>query len=73
MREHRGQYLGFAGGDLVTKLPTAKLKTNGVVLWQGASELDGAPIVLIATGFTRKSANDKTGDKFDPKKFLDLI
>jgi hypothetical protein len=30
-------------------------------LWQGASLIDGAPIVVIATGLERKSANAKTG------------
>ena len=35
---------------------------NGYILWQGASPLDGAPLVLIATGFASKTANDKTGD-----------
>ena len=34
---------------------------NGRVLYQGPSMLDGAPIVVIATGFTERSANDKTG------------
>jgi hypothetical protein len=34
---------------------------NGVVLWEGASALDGAPIVVIATGLTRGSRNSKTG------------
>lgn len=35
---------------------------NGIVLWEGPSELDGGPIVLIATGFKRASKNTKTGD-----------
>lgn len=33
---------------------------NGVVLWQGASQLDGAPIVVIATGL-EETRNVKTG------------
>src|SRR5215467_1922157 len=33
---------------------------NGVVLYEGPSRIDGAPIVVIATGFTRKSSNSKT-------------
>ena len=37
------------------------MKTNGAVLWQGASLLDGAPIVVIATGLAHKSSNAKTG------------
>ena len=37
--------------------------TNGVILYRGFSPIDGAPIVLIATGLTAKSANSKTGDE----------
>jgi hypothetical protein len=37
-------------------------KTNGYILFEGPSALDGQPIVVIATGFARKSANGKTGD-----------
>ncbi len=33
----------------------------GVVLWRGASALDGAPIAVIATRITVKSRNAKTG------------
>jgi hypothetical protein len=36
-------------------------KPNGVILWQGASLLDGAPIVAIAVGLASKSTNRKTG------------
>jgi len=39
-----------------------KPQINGVVLWQGASLIDGAPIVVIATGIAGKSKNAKTGD-----------
>jgi hypothetical protein len=35
---------------------------NGYILYEGPSMLDGAPIVVIATGFASKSANGKTGD-----------
>ena len=34
---------------------------NGRILYEGPSMLDGAPIVVIATGFAESSANDKTG------------
>ena len=34
---------------------------NGRVLYTGPSMLDGAPIVVIATGFAEASANAKTG------------
>ena len=37
-------------------------KPNGYILWEGASPLDGAPLVLIATGFATSTANDKTGN-----------
>ena len=39
---------------------TAK-KPNGVILWEGASLIDGAPIVVIATGTRKASGNVKTG------------
>ena len=34
---------------------------DGAILYQGPSELDGKPIVVIATGFAVKSENAKTG------------
>ena len=34
----------------------------GLILYDGPSMLDGEPIVVIATGFKRSSANPKTGD-----------
>ena len=36
-------------------------KPNGYILWEGASPLDGAPLVCIATGFATSSDNAKTG------------
>ena len=36
-------------------------KPNGVILYQGPSLLDGAPIVAIAIGLNSKSTNRKTG------------
>ena len=38
-----------------------KPKSNGVILWEGASLIDGAPIVVIATGTRKASGNAKTG------------
>lgn len=38
------------------KLPT------GLILFEGPSKLNREPIVVIATGFSRKSKNEKTGD-----------
>jgi hypothetical protein len=35
------------------------MNTNGLIVYQGASQIDGAPIVVI---LTRKSTNSKTGD-----------
>ena len=35
---------------------------NGFVVWEGESRLDGSPVVLIVTGFKRKSSNRKTGE-----------
>jgi hypothetical protein len=34
---------------------------NGVILYEGPSQLDGAPIVVIATGLKQGSTNVKTG------------
>lgn len=36
-------------------------KPNGVILWRGASLIDGAPIVAIAVGLANASSNRKTG------------
>lgn len=35
---------------------------NGAILWEGASEIDGAPIILVATGLKGSSRNAKTGN-----------
>lgn len=45
-------------------LTSARARTQllGVVLYRGPSLIDGAPIVVVATGFQRRSANEKTGD-----------
>jgi len=37
------------------------MNDNGRILWEGKSNFDGTPIVLIATGFTEASSNSKTG------------
>jgi hypothetical protein len=42
-------------------MPKAAFNPNGVILWEGASAIDGAPIVVIATGLKRGSRNGKTG------------
>lgn len=36
-------------------------KVPGVILWQGASAIDGTPIVLVANRFDAASENNKTG------------
>ena len=38
-----------------------KLNKNGVIIYRGLSLIDGANIVVIATGLAKKSANGKTG------------
>lgn len=38
------------------------MAVNGVILYRGKSTLDNSPIVVVATGLTRKSENPKTGD-----------
>ena len=38
------------------------MSSNGRVIWEGESLLDGAPIVLIAVGFKTSSRNRKTGN-----------
>lgn len=35
---------------------------TGFILYRGPSLIDGSPIVVVATGFARRSANAKTGD-----------
>jgi hypothetical protein len=39
----------------------ALINTNGVILYEGPSMIDGAPIVVIAVGFKSGSTNSKTG------------
>jgi hypothetical protein len=34
---------------------------NGAILWEGPSEIDGSPVVVVATGLARPSGNLKTG------------
>ena len=38
-----------------------KLNRNGAVIYEGPSQLDGEPIVVILTGITADSGNAKTG------------
>lgn len=35
---------------------------NGAIIWEGASVIDGAPIMLVATGLKASSRNEKTGN-----------
>lgn len=35
---------------------------NSIKVWEGPSELDGAPIMLLLTGLAKSSKNAKTGD-----------
>ena len=45
----------------VTKVYRSQLP-DGIILYQGPSRIDQEPIIVIATGFNRKSKNIKTGD-----------
>jgi hypothetical protein len=45
----------------IQKSRPSKDNKNGVVIWEGASQIDGKPIVAIATGLVRPSTNEKTG------------
>ena len=38
-----------------------KNRFTGVILYEGPSHIDGAPIVVIANRITAPSTNDKTG------------
>ena len=38
------------------------MNRNGMIVYQGPSSIDGAPIVVILTGLAASSANGKTGD-----------
>jgi hypothetical protein len=42
---------------------TSLYHPNSRILWEGPSAFDGAPIVVILTGITDRSANEKTGDE----------
>ena len=39
-----------------------KYATNGLVIYEGPSLLDGEPIVVVVTGLNKSSSNGKTGD-----------
>ena len=43
-------------------MTTLLKKPNGVILFEGPSRIDGAPIVVIATGLRNRSTNSKTGE-----------
>lgn len=51
------KYTNF--GKFMAALESGKIP--GVILWQGASAIDGTPIVLVANKFADNSENDKTG------------
>jgi hypothetical protein len=38
------------------------MTANGMIMWDGASAIDGSPVMLIATGLKGSSANAKTGN-----------
>ena len=35
---------------------------NTVKIWEGPSELDGAPVIVLLSGLAKASSNEKTGD-----------
>jgi len=37
-------------------------KPSGVIIYRGPSQLDGQPIIVVATGIAKASSNEKTGD-----------
>ena len=43
-------------------MQNASFVSGSAILWEGPSALDGAPIVVIATGLAGASRNTKTGD-----------
>lgn len=45
--------------DFIAQLRSGKI--SGVILWQGASAINGEPIVLVANKFAGDSGNAKTG------------
>jgi hypothetical protein len=44
-----------------TKEKKMATNKNGFILWEGPSLIDGAPIVVVATGLRKPSDNTKTG------------
>jgi hypothetical protein len=44
--------------------------SNGVVIYRGASQLDGAPIIAVATGFDKASSNRKLGKSLVQTRIL---
>jgi hypothetical protein len=46
---------------ILTRKGVTMSKPNGAILWQGASLIDGQPIVVIAVGLSNASSNRKTG------------
>jgi hypothetical protein len=41
---------------------TSDINHNSVIIYRGPSQIDGSPIVVIASGFDNASANSKTGN-----------
>lgn len=57
MKGKKMQYTDF--NKFAAALDSGKIP--GVILWRGASAIDGAPIVLVANRFADDSGNEKTG------------
>ena len=45
-----------------------KFNSNGRILFEGKSNIDGENIVVIITGLDNKTSNKKTGDMTSPVK-----
>ena len=62
----RARLIGLFPETRSIDLPTLKAtpksrRPNGVIVWEGFSPIDGAPLVAVATGIVRPSDNRKTG------------
>lgn len=50
------------GQQVLSKKTRKPIKTDGAILWEGKSAIDGANIVVIINNMTKPSGNRKTGD-----------
>lgn len=50
------------GQQVISKKSRKPIKTDGAILWEGKSAIDGADIVVIINNMVKPSGNRKTGD-----------